>query len=282
MLLPIKKVHSVWDLFSAVMIGYAVNNVLPRGGELLRPYVYSRREKISFSSTFATIIVERVIDLFYLMVLFFGVFLFFRDQIIKALPSLHAEKILIPTILILGVIVLSLYPPIFRFIINLVVKPLSNKLHARLVDLFDKFVKGLEIIKRPSQYFRISVESLAIWLCYTIPLYLMFFAFNFNVDYSMRFDDAILLIVIVGFGTTIAPTPGAIGFYHVFVQATLVKIYNISPTAALAYATVNHGVPFLLTTIVGGLFLIRENVKTLNIKGVTEEPPPNEELSTTE
>ena len=48
------------DLFSAVMVGYAVNNFTPKGGELLRPYVLSRRENIPFSTVMATIILERL------------------------------------------------------------------------------------------------------------------------------------------------------------------------------------------------------------------------------
>jgi len=100
MLNPILKHSSTWNLFSAVMIGYAANNVVPRGGELLRPYVVSRREKISFSSTFATIVVERIIDVIALVLLFAGVFFFFRNQIINALPELDANKIVLPTIVV--------------------------------------------------------------------------------------------------------------------------------------------------------------------------------------
>ncbi|MFN3270926.1 MAG: lysylphosphatidylglycerol synthase transmembrane domain-containing protein, partial [Candidatus Kapaibacteriota bacterium] len=67
MLKPISNPRSVWNLFSAVMAGYAVNNIVPRGGELLRPYYYSKREKLSFTMTFASIVVERFIDLISLL-----------------------------------------------------------------------------------------------------------------------------------------------------------------------------------------------------------------------
>ncbi|MCK5741801.1 MAG: flippase-like domain-containing protein, partial [Chlorobi bacterium] len=49
MLKPIKETKSVFNLFSAVMIGYFFNCVVPRGGEFIRPYVVARREKISYS-----------------------------------------------------------------------------------------------------------------------------------------------------------------------------------------------------------------------------------------
>ena len=70
MLKPFAKVESIWNLFSAVMIGYAVNTIIPRGGEFVRPYVIAKKEKVSYSSTFATIILERVLDVVTLVIIF--------------------------------------------------------------------------------------------------------------------------------------------------------------------------------------------------------------------
>lgn len=55
-------------LFSALMIGYAANNVFPlRLGEVLRAYAIGRSEGISKSSALATVIVERLIDVLSLL-----------------------------------------------------------------------------------------------------------------------------------------------------------------------------------------------------------------------
>jgi len=56
MLKPLIQKTSTYRLFKAVMIGYAANSVTPRGGELLRPYVYAREEGISFSSCFGLLL----------------------------------------------------------------------------------------------------------------------------------------------------------------------------------------------------------------------------------
>ncbi|MBU1880041.1 MAG: flippase-like domain-containing protein, partial [Chloroflexi bacterium] len=60
-------------LFPVLVIGFAANNVLPfRAGEFVRAYVLGRREGISASLSFATIVLERVMDgltlVFYLLV----------------------------------------------------------------------------------------------------------------------------------------------------------------------------------------------------------------------
>ena len=62
LLAPIKSPISKRNLFSGVMIGYAVNNVLPRVGEFVRPYIVGKHEGISKSSVFGTIVVERILD----------------------------------------------------------------------------------------------------------------------------------------------------------------------------------------------------------------------------
>ena len=50
--------------FRATTIGFAINALLPgRVGELVRPLVLARREKLSASSAFATVVIERLLDL---------------------------------------------------------------------------------------------------------------------------------------------------------------------------------------------------------------------------
>jgi uncharacterized protein (TIRG00374 family) len=268
MLEPALKIKSTstWNLFSAVMIGYAFNCVLPRGGEFIRPFVIARREKVSFTSTFATIIVERVIDVITLMMLFAFVFLFLSNQVISAFTEIDVNKIITIALLIIFVGIVSFYPPVFRFLIRIILKPISIKFYNRISDLFEKFLKGFAIIKSPSKYFQLSLESVLIWFCYTVPMYLMFFSFNLHTTASLDFWDAILLIVISGIGVTIAPTPGAFGVYHVLIRDSMILFYGLRSEEALAYATLTHGVNYLIQVIVGGLFFMRENVKKIPLK----------------
>ncbi|MEJ5286632.1 MAG: hypothetical protein CH6_1859 [Candidatus Kapaibacterium sp.] len=263
MLKPIANPKSTWNLFSAVMAGYAVNNIVPRGGELLRPYYYSKREKISFTMTFATIVVERFLDLISLLLVFVLAYFFFRNQLKMALPNLHIENIIYPTILIIIIGILSFYKRWIDFLLQKLVKPISRKIYNRLNELFEKFFLGLTVIKQPAQYLQLALESLLIWFLYTVPMYLMFFSFSFAKTYNLGFDDAILLIIISGIGYTVAPTPGAIGVYHFLIQNALNKLYGVGMEEALAYATVTHAINFLSQVIVGGLFLLRENLSLI-------------------
>src|SRR5574342_559594 len=62
LLRPVKRV-GVHRLFAITMIGFMANNVLPaRLGEFVRAYALGRKEDVAMSSTFATIVVERLFD----------------------------------------------------------------------------------------------------------------------------------------------------------------------------------------------------------------------------
>ena len=76
LLAPIKKIK-ISPLFHATAIGFLANNILPaRIGELVRAYVLGSKEKISKTSSFATIVVERLFDGFTILLLFLVVILF--------------------------------------------------------------------------------------------------------------------------------------------------------------------------------------------------------------
>ncbi len=259
-----KKTPATINLFSAVMIGYAVNCVLPRGGEFVRPYVYARREKVSYTTTFATIIAERFIDLVTLFLLFAFAFIVFGDIVVKSLPAkIDINAIITLIVLFALVLIFSFYPPFFRKFIQILLKPFSEKFYNRISELYEKFLKGFTIIKTPSRYLRVSFDSILIWFFYTIPLYMTFFAFPFQQEYNLGFDAAIFLIIVSGVGVTIAPTPGAVGIYHWLIRDALHNLYGIPKEESLAFAAVAHFVSYMIQISVGGFFFFRENIKSL-------------------
>ena len=230
---PVKKVDSTWNLYSAVMILYAVNTIIPRGGEFLRPYVISKREKISYSSTFATIVLERVIDVISLLVVFGVIFALLSEEILKILPDqVNQNSIIILALMIVVVALLNLYPPFVDFMLKNTVKLFSESLYEKFKGLFEKFKKGLYILKSPSKYFRIAVESFLIWILYALPLFITFYAFDFQSELNLGFQDSLMLVVVAGIAVTIAPSPGGAGVYHLFMQQSMVNLYDVDAGTA--------------------------------------------------
>jgi hypothetical protein len=162
------------------------------------------------------------------------------------------------------VVVFAFYPPVINFFLSKIIRPISNKLYLKLTDAFEKFLKGFAIIKEPGMYAKIGLESILIWLFYALPLFIMFFAFDFS-SRGMNFLDSVLLLVASGISFSIAPTPGSIGVFHVIVKIILVQFYGYNSEQALAFATVNHGINYILQLLLGGYFIVKDKVWNIPI-----------------
>lgn len=276
MLEPVLKAQSLTNLFSAVMIGYAANNVLPKGGEILRPMVFSRREGVSFSSVMATIFIERLIfDMVPVVLFISAAFLFFRTEISVAYPELDLGFLGSLVILVIGagtiMVLLSAFPHWSEKALRVTVRRFSEKFYLKIHGIMLRFSKGFAILTTPSQYLRVSAESLVIWFMYIMPMWMLFYAFPFESRVSLGFSDA-MLVFVIGLIAQFAPVPGGIGVFHSLVTTAMVRLYGIRHEEALAYATVSHGVNYLITFIVGAGYFLRENKVALNIKDIAANP----------
>lgn len=283
MLKPLIQKTSPMKLFKAVMIGYAANSVTPRGGELLRPYIYAREEGISFTSAFGTIVVERFLDILTLLIVFLATLLIFRDKIIGAMQQtfdaigggFDPGKVIFIVVVIIVVFIFSFYPPVYNFILKVTIKPFSNNYYLKIKGLFDRFRKGFGIIKDPSEYLKISALSIGIWVCYGIPNYLMFYSFDFQSRLNLGISDALLLLVVTGLAFLVAPTPGAIGVHHIVISKTMIILYGITNKEALAYAILTHAINYVVNTITGGYYYLTKdkNIKLedLDLKKINSE-----------
>ena len=265
---PIKKNVSTFNLFSAVMIGYAVNNFTPRGGEFVRPYIFARREKCSKSAAIATIIVERVIDVIFLLLMFGVVFLASKELILKAFPWFESKTLtlMIASVFIVVVLLLLLLSTnLFDNLLNKILNKFSSKYTERIFGMWESFKIGFQTLKTPKHYLINLFYSILIWLLYAISSYFMFFAFDFQATANLGIVDAGLIIVVTGIGLSIAPVPAGVGVYHWLAVTTLVNLYpQISNEEALAYATVFHGINLFIQILLGGVFMLRENIRKID------------------
>jgi uncharacterized protein (TIRG00374 family) len=279
---PIKKVTSILNLFSAVMVGYFVNTFLPRGGEIVRPIAYSRREKISLSTTFATIIFERILDLIFLVLLFWLAFVFFSEKIVNSVEGLSTGNVVWFMSILFAIfifMIVSVYTKLAGNMLKLFLKPISVKLYEKADSLLNKFLAGLEIIRSPELYVKTILQSALIWLLYMLPLLLMFNSFDFLKPLDLGLADAFLLLIVTGIGVTLAPSPGGIGVYHWIVQQFFVAFYGLTEEQGLAFATLAHAQSILTQVVVGMIFFFRENVQKLPSEEEINQAIENDETA---
>jgi uncharacterized protein (TIRG00374 family) len=260
---PIKKNISLRNLFSSLMIGYMVNNALPRVGEIVRPYNLGRLENISKSAVFGTILVERILDLLSFLLCLAVIFYFYQDALRQAFPWLTGASIglSIVTVGTFGVFAFLLRRRDLAFLwIRKFTKPFSPAIAQKVENLLHSFLDGFLIIKEPGQYLMISIQTAVIWFWYALMTYIPFFAFGMVRDYSLNFGTSIVIMVISAIGFII-PAPGATGTYHWVTKECLVHLFGVNVEVALSYATVTHLVGFVSVTVVGLLYFLRDHLR---------------------
>ena len=100
--------------FLSLMVGYLINLIIPRGGEISRSYNLYKLDKIPVVESFGTVVIERIVDLVCLILVIVISFLFESKKLfafISTLPlSLSGDskfKILVfvvPALVILGLL----------------------------------------------------------------------------------------------------------------------------------------------------------------------------------
>ena len=69
LLSPVAQIR-LSTLYSALLIGYMVNTFLPAHlGEIFRAYIVGKKDSVSGAAVFGTIVTERIIDVFTLLIL---------------------------------------------------------------------------------------------------------------------------------------------------------------------------------------------------------------------
>src|SRR3954464_15049882 len=77
--------------FGATAVGFAASSILPaRAGEVIRPYFLARHERMSATGAFATIILERVLDVLTVLALLASFIFLFDPGVGQANPTAWA------------------------------------------------------------------------------------------------------------------------------------------------------------------------------------------------
>lgn len=266
---PIKRVD-VSSLFSALLIGYMANILMPAHlGELLRAYVLGKKREVSASSTFATIVVERIIDVFALLLLMvFAILLYpFPDWINQAGYAMLAGTVVLFVFLIL----LKKSFPFFERFLHLFLKPLPKRLQERLQRGIRSFVLGIVPLRKGRDYFVVAVLSVVIWVCYGFIIHLVLYAMDFVSLYRLPWWTSLIVLVVTTIGVVVPSSPGYVGTYHWLCQVSL-AMFAVPAGPALSFAILVHGVNFLPVLIVGLILAYYEGVEIFRVDREASAP----------
>ncbi|MCZ8512558.1 lysylphosphatidylglycerol synthase transmembrane domain-containing protein [Paenibacillus filicis] len=259
----IKKVR-VNNLFPVICISYMANNLLPlRIGEFVRAYLMGKKEKISATAVFSTVILERIYDGITLL-LFLGV-----TAIVYPFPNWVKQIGLVTTLFFfcaLGFIFcLVLFKERTIAFINLFTKYLPSNYNKSIKGIIEKFIDGFDIIKNKKNFVPIAVYSIVIWSMEACLFYALAKAFDFNGAIYLAF----FTLVVVNLGIMIPSSPGYVGTFEYFITKAL-SVFGITKEISLSYALVLRVFQYLPITIIGFLFLLKEGISITQLTKMSE------------
>mgnify|MGYP001189088583 CR=1 FL=1 len=253
---------STMNLFGAVLIGYGLNNIVPRLGEIARAVAVGKSEQMSKTSILGTVIVERIIDI---LLFAFAVILsgwIYEGDIYSGELSWLKLTITLGTggflALLVFVVLLIKYKERFSLFVTNLIGRFSPKFSAKLEEIFHKMIIGFSTLKTTESYIKTIVYSVLIMLGYAATSWAGFYALGLDTSYSLGLSAAWIIMSISSIGVII-PTPGGIGSYHTITKTAMLMLYRCPAELGLAYATFLHGVTYLLhlATAVAFLFYFK-------------------------
>ena len=254
---PLGHEPSNANTYHAVMVGYLANLAVPRMGEISRCGVLNRSNKIPLNSLIGTVIIERIIDvLFLLSILVFSVLLeynrifdFIKINILVPMFDKFSNSSLI-IYLIIGMLLIAI---LAIYVIRIYHKKLlSIKLYNKLYEIIIGFKEGILSVIKMEKKGLFILYSVSIWFLYILSTYLCYFAIESTS--TLSFSSAIFVMAVGGIGMS-APVQGGIGAYEATVQLGLL-VYGVAAVNGLAYATLNHSSQILSILIFGSISLI--------------------------
>ena len=203
------------SLLSGFSIGIAANMILPaRAGEFIRAYVLGRREGLSKTTVFATVVLERIFDGLTVLLALLGVVLFMgvRGPEIQAMGFAGAAFYIGA---IAAIVLVYFKEPWLERRLRLLPAAIADK----AIALLRAFADGLASIRSWRQLAMITLLSLVTWIVIALSFWPALAAFDFGAPVPPY--TPFLLIATAGLALMIPAAPAGIGPFQYACLLTL-------------------------------------------------------------
>jgi uncharacterized protein (TIRG00374 family) len=232
-------------LWVVCSVAYMAINLLPvRLGEVVRPWLLSRRSRVSISNVVGNLVVEKTMDsiciVFYILI---GL-LTAND-----LPPWVRRGAWFPAIAaaLLATVVVLLWLKGEPFVDRWVVHYLPERFGGGLKRVTRAILDGMRVLPDGRLLLTVFIASIALWFLPILSSWVIIRAFNFPVP----FNAALIVFIFIGFGTALPNAPGMIGTYQ-YACVLALGLFGVTQADALAYGLVLNALQ-LLSIIAQGL-----------------------------
>lgn len=230
----------------AIFLSYASSLIVPRIGEVTRCGTLKKYEGIPFSKALGTVVTERMVDSFVIMVLTASIFLVQLTDFLHFLKKTGTDfgssfaKYTGTGYIVTGFCAIA--------IIALVAFLLTKfKAFSKGKDVLNNLWTGVTSLRHIKRFPLYASYSVGIWLCYFLHFYIAFFCFDFTSSINPL---QAFLIFCMGTFAVLVPTPNGAGPWH-FVVKTLLVLYGVGEHQALMFAFVIHTIQTFEVVLLG-------------------------------
>lgn len=236
----------VFTATNIVVLGYAVNNILPaRLGELARIGMLHERTGLPIVQCATVTFLERVLDGIAILILFL-----FSSQLVGSSSRIIGDTVqIVGAVLLSGLFLISiavLFPHQLTRFALLLAKGLSARSQEILLRAVSYIINGVAYLRSPKNALRIFIWSFIVWLIESLTFLFVLPA----SELAMNPLEALFVMSVVNLAILIPSTPGYIGPFHYFVMKSLM-LFGVVQSKALSYAFVVHSVIYIPLTIWG-------------------------------
>jgi uncharacterized protein (TIRG00374 family) len=239
-------------LFRSLLIGYMGNNVLPlRAGEVVRVYVASRHGP-RFWTTFATVVVERVLDGLALGLIVAALLLTVPVPVEMRWSIAAFLAVDLAALLVLALIAAA--PGVCRVLIETIFHRIGW-LERRLMTLLGTMTEGLRGVRAPRHAIPLALSSAGIWFSLALSVWAAMHAAHLDLPLAASW----VVLAFLGLGVSLPSSPGFVGVVQAATVLAL-ALFAVPRTEALSFSLLMHAAQFFPVTAIGLLCLVLEQV----------------------
>lgn len=268
LILPNRENLSTARLMDATIIGFFASFVLPlRAGEIIRPWILSRWQPVTFSASLASIMIERLADSLCLLSLLLLCLTQLTEVPVVILAGAKALGIL--TGVLIMIIVASYALPgkmeaIFHWFSDNLIGRFAPAFSQKLNGMINEYFSGLRVIKSGWQLLGVMLWSYAMWLFVAAWYQGLMWAFGIYPSFWV----GMMLNVMIALAVAAPSAPGFVGTFQVGCILALSTVYGYSKEFAVAYSVIGHLLQMVFNIGAGIIVLQLRGLKFRQLRSV--------------
>jgi len=272
---PVKANPSLWNLFTATVIGFSAITILGRPGEFVRPYLIAAKEKVSTSSQMAALVLERIYDVLIVLAIFGFALSRVRRSGVALGPALSwvfaAGGWLVGALSVAFLALLAAFRHFSVALRRLLLRALSRlpeRQYKSADRLITAFVQGVESTKSQKAMLLVIWYTILEWGTIAVTTFCVMRAFGSVLRFGWL--DVLIFLGFLAFGAVVQ-IPGVGGGMQVVSVLVLTELFRIPLEISTSVALVLWFISFVMVLPLGAALALHEGVRWRTLKPLEAE-----------